>query len=955
MPADVNSAWGRVLADELARCGLRHAVIAPGSRSTPLVLALAAHPDVEDHSVIDERAAAFLALGIARAGGAPAAVVTTSGTASANLLPAVVEADRAGVPLLLLTADRPPELRDAGDSQAADQVKLFGERVRWFHAVGEPSLDDGRLAYLRSTACEAWARAAGVEGPPGPVHLDVPFRKPLAPMAGDDGDGGGDAPPGTGTAGRAGGAPWRRVTPARPAPDPAAVAELALALAGARRPLILAGALHPADVDPPALPGTGLRTALQRLLRVLPVPVWAEATSCLGGTGGRGPDRSHSRTAAGAAPAVEAMRAGLPEGSSPRPAAGSGAVLGSADLLLQGERFRRSLVDDGRPDLVLRLGEAPLPWSLRSFVAELAAAGVAQWAVDPWARRRDPEHAVSRAVAADAALLLQAVAEWLEQDRPPRLTEPGWLPRHGAADRAARETLVRSVHGIGELFDGGVVARLGALLPEDAALVVSSSMPLRELEAFLPGSGAAPPDVFANRGVNGIDGVTATATGVAMGRRAAGGSRTVLVTGDVAFAHDLSGAHAAGRLGSDLVTVLVDNGGGAIFDHLPGVGGDPAFERHFLTPPGLDVAAVAGGLGWRYAAPESWEAFEGDVGAALAERPRKGPLLIHVRTDRHRSRELRREVLEAVGRAVDEAVSAAGAPDAGASTSASVSRGSPSAPVPSEVATPGPGLPGAGATPVLLLHGFTGSGAGLAELAAPLAAAGLPVLAPDLPGHGQAPVPADGVTLETVVASALGILERRGVPRAHWVGYSMGGRVALAAALERPEAVASLALIGASPGIEDPEARAERRAADEELARRMEEEGLAAFVDSWMARPLFASQARLGHRRLRAARAERLAGSTGGYAAALRGLGQGVQPSLWERLPELTMPVLLVAGTEDAKYTELTRRMAERIPDARVALIPGAGHAAWLEAPERLTRLLDELWSGLTPPVDPAH
>ncbi|HEX6198726.1 MAG TPA: 2-succinyl-5-enolpyruvyl-6-hydroxy-3-cyclohexene-1-carboxylic-acid synthase, partial [Thermoanaerobaculia bacterium] len=508
-PPNVSTLWGRVLADELARCGLRHAVIAPGSRSTPLVVALAEHPDVLDHSVIDERSAAFVALGLARATGRPAAVATTSGTAAGNLLPAVLEADRAGVPLLLLTADRPPELRDAGDSQSADQVKLFGDRVRWFHLVAEPAADDGRLAYLRSTACEAWARAAGAGGPPGPVHLDLPFRKPLEPAPVAAGEAGalpaGFDPEAPGAAGRPGGAPWRRVSVGRPAPDPAVVEELALALAGAERPLVLAGALDLTEVEPPAWARPegppGLREALAALLAALPLPVWAEATSQLRLAPLRGDDEE--------------------EGA-------RGAVLGTAGLLLGSGRFAEA----ARPNLVLRLGEAPLDWPLRRFAERLAAEGVPQWALDPWGRRRDPEHAVARTVAADPALLLQAVADRLGRYRPAPATDPGWLPLHRAADRAARLALERAMAAREELFDGGVLHRLGRHLPEDAALVLSSSMPLREAESFLVSSGR-PADVFANRGLNGIDGVTSTAVGVAAGRRAAGEGRTVLVTGDV--------------------------------------------------------------------------------------------------------------------------------------------------------------------------------------------------------------------------------------------------------------------------------------------------------------------------------------------------------------------------------------------------------------------------------------
>ena len=184
---NLSTLWGRIVLDELARCGLRWAVIAPGSRSTPLALAAADHPDVADLSVIDERSAAFVALGLAKATGRPAAVITTSGTAATNLLPAVTEADRSAIPLLALTADRPARLRDAGDSQATDQVKLFGDRVRWFYETPEPALpaglDEARLRALRSALCYAWARAIGDGTTPGPVHLDLPFDKPLEPTS----------------------------------------------------------------------------------------------------------------------------------------------------------------------------------------------------------------------------------------------------------------------------------------------------------------------------------------------------------------------------------------------------------------------------------------------------------------------------------------------------------------------------------------------------------------------------------------------------------------------------------------------------------------------------------------------------------------------------------------------------------------------------------------------------
>ena len=207
-----STAFGTVLADELARCGLAEVVLAPGSRSTPLAMAfhdLDAAGRVRLHVRVDERSAAFLALGLAKASRRPVAVVCTSGTAAANFHPAVIEADESGVPLLVLTADRPPELRGVGASQTIDQVKMFGGAVRWYADPGVPEKRPGAAGDWRSLACQAWARASGAPGArPGPVHLNLPFRDPLVP----DGTGAGDWP--GSLDGRPGGAPWTRFAPA---------------------------------------------------------------------------------------------------------------------------------------------------------------------------------------------------------------------------------------------------------------------------------------------------------------------------------------------------------------------------------------------------------------------------------------------------------------------------------------------------------------------------------------------------------------------------------------------------------------------------------------------------------------------------------------------------------------------------------------------------------------------
>jgi 2-succinyl-5-enolpyruvyl-6-hydroxy-3-cyclohexene-1-carboxylate synthase len=224
-----STALAVTLADELIRCGMTEVVLAPGSRSAPLAMEFhrrAERGDLRLHVRIDERSAAYLALGLAKAGGRPAAVLCTSGTAAASFHPAVIEASESCVPLLVLTSDRPPELRGTGANQAIDQIKLYGDAVRWFTEVGVPEDRPGQVGYWRSLACRAWGSAAGTAGgPAGPVHLNLALRDPLVP----DGPGG-TAPAGDLAAldGRPGGAPWVRFAAAlaTPAAPPAGTLEL---------------------------------------------------------------------------------------------------------------------------------------------------------------------------------------------------------------------------------------------------------------------------------------------------------------------------------------------------------------------------------------------------------------------------------------------------------------------------------------------------------------------------------------------------------------------------------------------------------------------------------------------------------------------------------------------------------------------------------------------------------
>ncbi|GJG87456.1 putative 2-succinyl-6-hydroxy-2,4-cyclohexadiene-1-carboxylate synthase [Gemmatimonadetes bacterium T265] len=250
------------------------------------------------------------------------------------------------------------------------------------------------------------------------------------------------------------------------------------------------------------------------------------------------------------------------------------------------------------------------------------------------------------------------------------------------------------------------------------------------------------------------------------------------------------------------------------------------------------------------------------------------------------------------------------------------------------------GRPG-GAPPVLLLHGFTGSGETWRPLRDALGGA-YPTLAVDLPGHGRSGAPADPAryALDRTADDLARVLDACAIDRAAVLGYSFGGRAALRLALRRPERVAALVLESASPGIADPAERAERAAADAALADAIERDGVPAFVDRWERLPLWASQDAMPAAVRARLRGARLANDARGLANSLRGAGTGADAPVLDALGGLRMPALLVAGALDAKYVVLGRAMAGALPGARLAVVPGAGHAVHLEQPDAFAGLV---------------
>jgi 2-succinyl-5-enolpyruvyl-6-hydroxy-3-cyclohexene-1-carboxylate synthase len=592
----------RAFVDELARCGMRAACTSPGSRCAPLVLSLAREQRLRCFSHIDERCSGFFALGLAKASGLPVAVACTSGTAAAELLAAAVEAHEARVPLLLLTADRPPELREIGAGQAVDQLKLFGDAAKWFFEVGTHEASAERLRWMRTLACRTYWTA--LEGRPGVVHLNFPLREPLTAdeLLPED------------HSGRPGGLPYVTRAPLTAGPaagrDPGGDGVLAGVIVGAERGVVVVGR---DERQPPA----------------------------------------KGRSAAEAAAAF-AADSGWPLLADPLSGARRGdAAIAHYDALLRDPGFRASL----DPDLILRVGDLPVSKPLRSWLAGLE--GTRQVALDPEGARQDPASIVSDSLALDPAAALSEVAV------APSRAQEDWLAVWRSADELAAEAILGVIGG-GELTEPRVAAELGVLLPEEATLFVASSMPVRDIETFWPAR-SDPPRVLCNRGANGIDGTVSAAFGAAAGAS----GPVVLLIGDVAMAHDIGGLLAARRLGLKLTIVLLDNGGGGIFDFLAvsrapmaresgagGTAGDQdVYTRHIATPPGLDFAKAAELYGLSHERAADVGGFREALERALA---RQGSSIIEVCGDRVGNVELHARVWDGVSRALSPPAAGAG-------------------------------------------------------------------------------------------------------------------------------------------------------------------------------------------------------------------------------------------------------------------------------------------------------
>jgi 2-succinyl-5-enolpyruvyl-6-hydroxy-3-cyclohexene-1-carboxylate synthase len=610
---NTNTVWASILVETLQRLGLNTAVICPGSRSTPLAVAFAQNHQIDAIPVLDERSAAFFALGIARATGHPVVLVCTSGTAGANFYPAVIEARESRVPLLILSADRPPEMRDCHSGQTIDQLKLYGNYPNWQTELAVPSLEIGMLNYLRQTVIYAWEQT--LSPTPGFVHLNIPFSDPLAPLPQCDTDG--------------------LKSLLHSERFFATFNYIAYSIVFLRLPqflntcqewqtcqqgIIIAGPAQPKEPREYC-------QAIAQLAQLLNYPVLAEGLS---------PVRNYANL--------------------------NPYLISSYDLILR----NRELAQDLRPKMVIHIGELPISKELRTWLDDTQPQ---RWIIDPSHHNLDPLHGQTlhlRTTVEDLAAYIdnyrvESVVESGDPPQPPLRRRENdfkvplfkgdlggspssdsevaknspYLNHWLQAETKVRSNINKKMTSISHILESKTAWLLSQTLPEKTPLFIANSMPVRDIEFFWKPNNLGIQPYF-NRGANGIDGTLSTALGMAHKNQS-----SVMLTGDLALLHDTNGFLLRNKFVGHLTIILINNNGGGIFEMLPISKFEPPFEEFFATPQDINFAQLCVTYGVEHQLIKAWQQLQ----ELLNPLPTQGIRVLELPTNRKADAKWRQENL----------------------------------------------------------------------------------------------------------------------------------------------------------------------------------------------------------------------------------------------------------------------------------------------------------------------
>ncbi len=553
-----NILWTETFVQELAALGVKHVSISPGSRNTPLTLAFAGNKKIKTYVHIDERSSGFFALGIAKATDTPVAIVCTSGTATVELYPAIVEAYKQRVPLIICTADRPPEMLDKGANQTINQINLYKNHIRWFYDLGLPEPSISRLKQLKLAAKEAYEKS--LYESKGPVHLNFHFRKPFEPkfstdsidekiiLFADDIQA------------------EKVVVCQKESKDISTekwFTNIFNQLKKYERGLIIVG---PDNYDPRFL------KSCQVISQKLSYPILADGTSQL--------------------------RFGKHDKSN---------IITGFDALLRSDKFSLK----HQPEIILQFGRTITSKGLDTFLEKCNAV---RYMVNTYGDWFDPADKAKAAYSCKPYLFCESMNKKFQSDKFGR-KQNGWLQSFKDSERLTIQLKKEIVDTSDFPNESRIINEVLESIPNDSRIMLSNSMPVRDFDYFASNNDKKI-ILYNNRGASGIDGITSTALGIA----AAEGKPTVLITGDLAFYYDLNGLLGAMKYNIPLVIVLINNNGGGIFEVLPISSYGEVFRKYFLAPHNLEFKNFVEAYGGNYKNVKSWKDFRKSFDEAFKKK-----------------------------------------------------------------------------------------------------------------------------------------------------------------------------------------------------------------------------------------------------------------------------------------------------------------------------------------------
>ncbi len=574
MKINRNTYWSENFLGRLADLGVRHVCISPGSRSTPLTMAASSVKRLRCFVHIDERSSAFFALGLAKASGKPVVIITTSGTAAAELYPAIIEAYQQRIPLIVCTADRPPELIGRGANQTINQHNLYSNHIRYFKDAGLPGPSASAIRRIRKYAGEAFILSAG-----GPVHINFPFRKPFEPETYTD-----ELDERTIHMIEAHQANESKVQEKEIRPGRNTYKEILSAVKESPKGLILAGPMNY---------NSGTVKHIIKLAENLGYPVIADASSQL-----RFGNNSRN-------------------------------IMVNYEAFLRNQKFLRSY----NPDLILHFGRMPSSKAVEEWIGKISAK---RYIINEHGDIFDPWNNASGICRSSPELFCRMLTEDTKQQ-----DSAEWLNNYISADNSAGKVKSALLAKSSLSNECSIIPEVIKNLPDNSHLVISNSMPVRDLDYFSPQT-EKKIIVHSNRGASGIDGVLSTSLGI----QKALNKPTALITGDMAFYYDISALLTAERFKIPLVVILINNNGGAIFGMLPIASYGKKFKDYFISPHNLNFSAIVKSFNAEYRLIGSRDALKKAMASAFNE---KRLTVLEIKTDMKASIKKRKEYFNKAG------------------------------------------------------------------------------------------------------------------------------------------------------------------------------------------------------------------------------------------------------------------------------------------------------------------